>query len=352
MTTTTLHQNQISSLFLVTPSRTRDFRVLDQHQHLRYCYRMLESSYQAYQGFRELFQERVVTDTWQTWTLRTFSKVHWECFSWPTSRTRKKWRFIEISKVLKRVNMDENIHPFHPQVSSEFFLFWKSTMYGSFLPVTPLEVLKLFFAVVHYLSFTHPSLQSTPLEGLRGLNVIMFFFCPFLLHNIHPVFPGYLMQMMLQLNHTDRKNGSMGLELSILEGEYDSILSWPFSHKFELMIINQRPPGDGDSFNGSHSSSSSQPSHHPISSSMTDSSTEDPGDIIVGIDPSVSSCDHRSFTRPIERNPPCGRKNVISFARVQRSSSGFVRLGSLLVKVRIYLAPLWSNFVRMSNDIQ
>ena len=36
------------------------------------------------------------------------------------------------------------------------------------------------------------------------------------------------MQMLLQLNHTDKKNGSMGLELAIVEGEYDSLLTWPF----------------------------------------------------------------------------------------------------------------------------
>ena len=39
---------------------------------------------------------------------------------------------------------------------------------------------------------------------------------------------GYLMQMLLQLNHTDKNNGSMGLELAIVEGEYDSLLPWPF----------------------------------------------------------------------------------------------------------------------------
>jgi hypothetical protein len=156
---------------------------------------------------------------------------------------------------------------------------------------------------------------------------------------------GYLMQMMLQLNHTDRKNGSMGLELSLLEGDFDSILSWPFTHKFELMIINQRPE---DAFterpSNVVSSVSSSPGLHPsgsLESSSSSSVQSNAGDIIVAIDPSSPSvsCDPRSFTKPIERNPACGRNNVISLARVSRST-GFVRLGSLLVKVRIYLTQL------------
>ena len=139
------------------------------------------------------------------------------------------------------------------------------------------------------------------------------------------------MQIMLQLNHTERANGSLGLELSILEGEHDSILSWPFNHKFDLMIINQRPE-DAYSLNPA-AAAPGEPAFPAAGESARD------GDIIVQIDPSRSDCDLRSFMRPIERNPSCGRRNVISFARVSRST-GFVRLGSLLVKVRIYLSQL------------
>jgi len=142
------------------------------------------------------------------------------------------------------------------------------------------------------------------------------------------------MQIMLQLNHTERANGSIGLELSILEGEHDSILSWPFNHKFDLMIINQRPE-DAYSLNPS-SPDAAAASPHPLDG---ESQSARDGDIIVHIDPSRSDCDLRSFMKPIERNPSCGKRNVISFARVSRST-GFVRLGSLLAKVRIYLSQL------------
>lgn len=139
------------------------------------------------------------------------------------------------------------------------------------------------------------------------------------------------MQIMLQLNHTERANGSLGLELSILEGEHDAVLSWPFNHKFDLMIINQRPE-DAYSTPSPTSTDSVSHSEQPLDSEAS-------GDVIVHMDPSRAHCDVRSFMKPIERNPSCGKKNVISFARVSRST-GFVRLGSLLVKVRIYLSQL------------
>lgn len=143
------------------------------------------------------------------------------------------------------------------------------------------------------------------------------------------------MQIMLQLNHTERTNGSLGLELSILEGEHDSILSWPFNHKFDLMIINQRPE---DAYSLNPAAAAAGAAGESVASPPPGESARD-GDIIVQIDPSRSDCDPRSFMKPIERNPSCGRRNVISFARVSRSA-GFVRLGSLLVKVRIYLSQL------------
>lgn len=155
------------------------------------------------------------------------------------------------------------------------------------------------------------------------------------------------MQMVLQLNHTDKKNGSMGLELTLLEGKHDGLLSWPFKHKFELMIINQRPE-EAYSVNNHGPSNGGQSQQHRPSLDTLPQSPPGEGngkskDIVVMIDPSnESSCDLHSFTKPIERNPSCGRKNLISFARVSRSSSGFIRLGSLLVKTRIYLKPLKS----------
>ena len=117
-------------------------------------------------------------------------------------------------------------------------------------------------------------------------------------------------------------------------------LSSPFfSYKYELMIINQRP----DEYTGHKSpneQSSNTDDHNAHHLEPLDGPT--PGDIVVTIDPSRRGdhrCDPRSFTKPIERNPSCGKKNLISFARVSRST-GFVRLGNLLVKTRVYLKNL------------
>lgn len=138
------------------------------------------------------------------------------------------------------------------------------------------------------------------------------------------------MQMALQLNHTDKTNGSMGLELVILEGEYDGVLSWPFNHTFELMIVNQRQVMDSSNGNDSDITVVQNMSRPAAGA----------GNIVVEVNPANEPlCPRHSFTKPIERNPPCGRKNLISFARVSRST-GFIQLGSLLVKARIRLSKL------------
>ena len=133
--------------------------------------------------------------------------------------------------------------------------------------------------------------------------------------------------MVLQLNHTDQRNGSMGLELTMLEGQHDGLLQWPFNHTFELMIINQQ-----------HNVIEPPTAHDP---SVSNNPSSRSGDIVVHVEPSSEVlCPRHSFTKPIERNPPCGRKNLISFARVSRSTE-FIRLGSLLIKARIRLSRLF-----------
>ncbi|RWS03176.1 hypothetical protein B4U79_07898, partial [Dinothrombium tinctorium] len=132
---------------------------------------------------------------------------------------------------------------------------------------------------------------------------------------------GYLLQLVLTLNCTEREQSYLGLELAIIEGKYDSVLQWPFNQTFELMIINQRVD---DEITSSSQRVNASNRHHQ-------------NDVVAVIKPSEEiECDHRSFVKPIEENPPCGRKNLISFTRIKRSN-GFLRLGNLLIKTRIHL---------------
>lgn len=93
---------------------------------------------------------------------------------------------------------------------------------------------------------------------------------------------GYLMQ--LQIKFQNRSDGHIGLFLTLLEGEHDPLLEWPFDKKFSLVVVDQQ---------------------------------EDGQDIEVPVDPSDpyirSDACSGSFWRPFGRNDACGSSSTISY---------------------------------------
>ncbi|RWS28090.1 hypothetical protein B4U80_04807 [Leptotrombidium deliense] len=141
---------------------------------------------------------------------------------------------------------------------------------------------------------------------------------------------GYLLQLILTVNCTEKNNSYLGLEMAINEGKYDSILSWPFNKTFQLIISNEREGENAQDDVLLHLNAKSSELQNSVERKHRK-------DVIIEINPSTDEqCDRRSFMKPIESNEPCGRKNLISFTRIKRSD-GFLRLGSLLVKTRVFL---------------
>lgn len=116
---------------------------------------------------------------------------------------------------------------------------------------------------------------------------------------------GYLMQ--LQLKFQNQTDGFIGLYLTLLEGEYDTLVEWPFTKKFDLVIIDQQPAGNGK-------------------------------DILVSVDPRNPYITNEacvgSFWRPVGRNDACGSASTISYEMLY--SKKYIRYGAMLVKVTVY----------------
>lgn len=93
---------------------------------------------------------------------------------------------------------------------------------------------------------------------------------------------GYLMQ--LQIKFQNRTDGYVGLFLTLLEGENDPLLEWPFDKKFSLIVVDQQENGQ---------------------------------DIEVSVDPSDtyirSEACSGSFWRPFGRNDACGSSSTVSY---------------------------------------
>lgn len=126
-------------------------------------------------------------------------------------------------------------------------------------------------------------------------------------------------QIILTVNHSNDNEKTIGLELAIIEGEYDGVLEWPFNKTFELSIVGQR--ANENIFGGE---------------SVTSENIFRNNDIKHVIVPKASNCSRHSFQRPIERNPPCGQKNLITFGRISRSRD-YLKMGNLQLRARIFL---------------
>ncbi|XP_076325288.1 uncharacterized protein LOC143233200 [Tachypleus tridentatus] len=120
---------------------------------------------------------------------------------------------------------------------------------------------------------------------------------------------GYLMQ--LQLKVQNETEGYIGLYLTILEGEYDSLLDWPFSKKYELVVVDQQPSGVSE-------------------------------DIVVSVDAKNPYITNEacvgSFWRPVGRNDGCGSSHTVNYDTLY--SRKYIRYGALLVKVIIFLEEI------------
>ncbi|XP_035215024.1 uncharacterized protein LOC118188644, partial [Stegodyphus dumicola] len=115
---------------------------------------------------------------------------------------------------------------------------------------------------------------------------------------------GYLMQ--LQIKFQNKTDGHVGLFLTLLEGEYDPLLEWPFSKKFILLVVDQQEGGK---------------------------------DLEVPVDPSDpyirSEACAGSFWRPFGRNDACGSSSAIRYDNLYDRK--FIRYGAVQLKVIIYL---------------
>ena len=126
---------------------------------------------------------------------------------------------------------------------------------------------------------------------------------------------GYLCQIILTVNRSDSNDFAFDLEMAIIEGEYDSVLEWPFNKTFELAIVRQ-----------------SLNDNNPIDYTTEQNKNEFKTTIV----PNQSDCSRHSFQKPIERNPSCGQKSWFSFNRISRSHD-FLKTGNLLVRIRVHL---------------
>ncbi|UYV64137.1 hypothetical protein LAZ67_2006681 [Cordylochernes scorpioides] len=131
---------------------------------------------------------------------------------------------------------------------------------------------------------------------------------------------GYLIQ--LQLKFQNDSTGHIGLYLTLLEGEYDSLIEWPFSKKFELIVLDQQPSGAGR-------------------------------DIAISVDPRNPYITNEacvgSFWRPVGRNDACGSANTVAYDTLY--SQKYIRYGAMLVKATIFLEEIQPpRFASLSVD--
>ncbi|XP_054722774.1 uncharacterized protein LOC129232666 [Uloborus diversus] len=115
---------------------------------------------------------------------------------------------------------------------------------------------------------------------------------------------GYLLQ--LQVKFQNKTDGFLGLFLTLLEGEYDALLEWPFSRRFSLFVVDQQDSGE---------------------------------DLEVPVDPAdpfirTEACSG-SFWRPFGRNDACGSSNAVHYDQLYERK--YIRYGAIQLKVVIFL---------------
>lgn len=113
------------------------------------------------------------------------------------------------------------------------------------------------------------------------------------------------MQIVMSINTTEQDESILGLQLSIIEGEYDDVIDWPFNYNYTLTFMKQK-------------------------NILQEFNSQNDTDVSISIHPSASSCPKSSFQKPIERNTPCGDENLITLDDASK------QLDNLLVKATIY----------------
>lgn len=126
---------------------------------------------------------------------------------------------------------------------------------------------------------------------------------------------GYLCQIILTVNRSESNDFAFDLEMSLIEGEFDSTLEWPFNKTFELSIERQIIRENN---------------------LMEETTEQNKNEFKTTIIPNKSGCSRQSFQKPIERNPPCGQKSWFSYHRINRAQD-FLKRGNLLVRARVHL---------------
>ena len=92
-----------------------------------------------------------------------------------------------------------------------------------------------------------------------------------------------------------------GLELVIIEGEFDRFLDWPFAAPYELSIVGySNLPINGENLYAGMSQNSTGFGRLTSSSLVVPSNSVESG-----------QCPKEAFQKPIERNPPCGIKKLV-----------------------------------------
>lgn len=124
-----------------------------------------------------------------------------------------------------------------------------------------------------------------------------------------------------------------GLELVIIEGEYDRFLEWPFTSAYELSIVGYKnlpgatdstdtapnveplPISGGQLYTNPDSDTSPKP-ESPNSSKRTSSTLVIPSQQVTS-----GQCAKEAFQKPIERNPPCGIREFVQLSSSEESLS-------------------------------
>ena len=148
-----------------------------------------------------------------------------------------------------------------------------------------------------------------------------------------------------------------GLELVLIEGEYDRFLEWPFNNLYELSIVGYKSI-DSDAKDADNENSGGQlySFDQPPTGATQNHSTNSHYLITPTALVNSGKCSKESFQKPIEKNPPCGVKefmqmNMFKKQRDSKSSdltettiTRTIELGTigkseedLHLRVRIYL---------------
>lgn len=114
----------------------------------------------------------------------------------------------------------------------------------------------------------------------------------------------YLMVLQISFHEND-----IGLFATLVPGDFDDSLQWPFSYHFELSIVDPSPSGH---------------------------------DRKGSVDPTVGTCPVAAFTKPkYQPNVPCGFRKFTTFSMLEakhlkRNGNIFVKFSAVLDKMPSY----------------